>query len=102
MVLAGCDLGTGSDADPATVTVVPAFVDLDAIGGTVSLTAEVRNEDYARARRLAEQSAADSQVAIARSRAAVADQTYQAAQQSMDVLQQTAPAPAAGPVPLTR
>ena len=60
-----------------------------------------RDEEYARARRLAEQSAADSQVAIAKSRAAIAEQTYQAAQRSMDVLRQQT-APAAGPTPLTR
>jgi hypothetical protein len=67
--------------------------------------AEVRNERYARARRLAEQSAADSQLAIARSRAAIAEASNKAAQESVNALrQQTAPAPAApaGPIPLTR
>jgi hypothetical protein len=67
--------------------------------------AEVRNEHYAKARRLAEQSAADSQLAIARSRAAVAEASHKAAQESVNALrQQTAPAspsPAA-PIPLTR
>jgi hypothetical protein len=42
---AACDLGTGSDTDASSVAIVPAFVDIDAIGGTVTLTAEVRNED---------------------------------------------------------
>lgn len=72
-----------------------------------SAEAEVRNERYARARRLAEQSAADSQLAIARSRAAIARAGNTSAQGSMNALrQQTAPAaPAAspaGPAPLTR
>jgi hypothetical protein len=68
--------------------------------------AEARNERYARARRLAEQSAADSQFAIAKSRAAIAAASNRAARESVDALRrQTAPAPAApsaGPISLTR
>jgi hypothetical protein len=40
-----CDLGTGSDADASSVSIAPAFVGIDAIGGAVTLKAEVRNED---------------------------------------------------------
>jgi hypothetical protein len=32
-----CDLGTGSDADASSVSIVPAFVGIDAIGGAVTL-----------------------------------------------------------------
>lgn len=68
--------------------------------------AEARNEEHAQARRLAERSEADSRLAIAKSRAAVAQAANQAARESMEVLrQQTAPAPATGPaapLPLTR
>jgi hypothetical protein len=65
--------------------------------------AEMQSENYDRARRLAEQSAADAQVAIAKSRAAVAATSAKAAQDSASALrQQTVPgamAPAAtGPV----
>jgi hypothetical protein len=71
-----------------------------------SAKADMRNEDYAKARRLAEQSAADSQVAIAKSRAAVAAAANKATQESMNALrQQTAPAsasPPAAPTQLTR
>ena len=64
--------------------------------------AEVRDEDYARARRLAEQSTVDSQVAIAKSRAAVAEVAAKAAQESASALrQQTAPGAAVPPVATT-
>jgi 5-hydroxyisourate hydrolase-like protein (transthyretin family) len=45
LALYGCDLGTDSGTDAATVAIIPAFVGLDAIGETLELTAEVRNED---------------------------------------------------------
>jgi hypothetical protein len=60
-----------------------------------SAQAAMRNEEYDNARRLAEQSTADAQVAIAKSRAAVAAAAEKAAQESMSALrQQTAPGPA--------
>ena len=46
--------------------------------------AQVRSEHYAKARRLAEQSAANSQLAIARSRAAIAEASHKAAQESVN------------------
>jgi hypothetical protein len=64
--------------------------------------AEMRGENHANARRLAEQSAADAQLAIAKSRAAVAAAADKAAQESMSALrQQTAPGPASPPAATT-
>jgi Domain of unknown function (DUF4398) len=61
--------------------------------------AEMRNENYDRARRLAEQSTVDSQVAIAKSRAAVAEAANKAAQESASALrQQTTPGALSPPV----
>jgi hypothetical protein len=58
----------------------------------------MRGENHANARRLAEQSAADSQLAIAKSRAAIAQVTAKAAQDSAGALrQQTAPGGAMSP-----
>jgi multidrug efflux pump subunit AcrA (membrane-fusion protein) len=60
--------------------------------------AEMRGENHANARRLAEQSAADSQLAIAKSRAAIAQVTAKAAQDSAGALRrQTAPGGAMSP-----
>ena len=63
--------------------------------------AEMRNEAYDHARRLDEQSTADAQLAIAKSRAAVAAAAERAAQESMSALRQqtTAPGPAAASPP---
>ena len=67
-----------------------------------SAQAAMRDEEYDKARRLAEQSTADSQVAIAKSRAAVAAAADKAAQESMNALrQQTAPGPATLPAATT-
>jgi hypothetical protein len=64
--------------------------------------AEMRGENYAHARRLAEQSAADSQLAIAKSRAAIAATTAKAAQESASALrQQTVPGGAMSPAGAT-
>ncbi len=64
--------------------------------------AEMRSENYAQARRLAEQSAADSQLAIAKSRAAIAKVTAKAAQDSASALrQQTAPGSTMSPAATT-
>jgi hypothetical protein len=67
-----------------------------------SAQAEMRNEEYANARRLAEQSAADAQLAIAKSRATIAQVTAKAAQDSASALrQQTAPGGAMPPAATT-
>jgi hypothetical protein len=67
-----------------------------------SAQAAMRDEEYDQARRQAEQSTADSQVAIAKSRAAVAAAADKAAQESMSALrQQTAPGPASPPAATT-
>jgi len=66
-----------------------------------SAEAAMRDEEYAKARRLAEQSTVYAQVASAKSRAAVAAAADKAAQESMGALRQhTAPGPAA-PQPVT-
>jgi hypothetical protein len=64
--------------------------------------AQMRSENYDNARRLAEQSAADSQLAIAKSRAAIAQVTAKAAQDSAGALRrQTAPGGAMAPAAAT-
>jgi hypothetical protein len=67
-----------------------------------SAQAAMRDEEYDKARRQAEQSTADSQVAIAKSRAAVAAAADKATQESMSALrQQTAPGAASPPAATT-